>query len=569
MGRFKGVIETIQDYFGRLSVTQKLLVSSLVVIMLMTLFVVQQYASATKLTPVLPGATAEDQDRAMTSLVSSGFRPSLRNGEVMVKPNDVHRARAYLVETGTAPADTSIMFNNLAENWSWTMPSEQQSKLEIIATQNELEKIIAAMSDVNSAKVILNLPAKRTLGSPRTKPSAMVTVWPVLRLDQKMVDSIANLVSSSRGIGLDQIRVIDAVNGKHFSARNDADYTATNYLEYVAAIEDRKYAQLMDLFAYIPGVNISIHAQVDNTRAEKQTTSYLQEGNGTVVPLTSEMTQESDLSRAARGGEPGVRSNVGASVAGTSAAQGDESSESQTETTFSPNVGSEREVVVDPRGRPTKINAIVNIPRPYFAAIWKQRQRAENPETPENEIAAPTDNDLDPIVQTETTRITAEVEKLIDTSAPPEGGDQFTGEVFVSMIPSAEDLGFSAGDVSGAGSLLGIPMGTINVQNSVKTVGLGALAVLSLVMLVMTATKAAKREELPSAEELVGIPKELDENDEVIGEALEADAALDGLELTDEDLRRRSIAEQVSELVAENPGDAARLLSKWIADDSG
>ena len=290
MGRLRGVLDTIQDYLSRLSSTQKMLVASLVVIMLMTLFVVQQYATVPQFEPVLPGAAAEDQDRAMVALNSAGFTPTIRDGQVLLNPQEVHRARAYLVESGSAPADTSIMFNNLVENWSWTMPSGQQAKLEIIATQNELEKIVSAMSGIRSANVILNLPVRRTLGQPRTKPTAMVTVFPFGQLDQKTVDSIANLVASSRGIDLDRIRVIDGVNNRQFQARSDNDYTASNYIEYVAAIEDRKYRQLMDLFAYIPGVNISIHAQVDNTRAEKQTTSYLKEGEGTVVPLQSELS---------------------------------------------------------------------------------------------------------------------------------------------------------------------------------------------------------------------------------------------------------------------------------------
>ena len=568
MGRLRGVLDIIQDYLARLSGTQKMLVASLVVIMLMTLFVVQQYATVPALEPVIPGAATEDQDRAMGALNSAGFKPTLRNGQVLLNPQELHRARAYLVESGSGPADTSIMFDNLPEKWSWTMPSEQQAKMEIFATQNELAAIISAMSGIRRADVILNLPVRRSLGQPRTKPTAMVTVFPYAQLDQKTVDSIANLVASSRGIEIGRIRVIDGVNNRQFKARSDDDYTATNYLEYVAAIEDRKYSQLMDLFAYIPGVNISIHAQVDNTRAEKQTTSFLKEGEGTVVPLSSEMNIESSQTRSAKGGEPGVRSNVGASIGGTATAKGDESSETQTETKFMPNVGSESEIVVDPRGRPTKINAIVNIPRPYFAAMWAQKQRSENPDAADADTALPTDSDLGQIITAETDRIRTEVERLIDTSAPPEGGEQFTGEVFVSMIPSMEDLGFNPGDVSGAGSIMGIPMGTISVQNTVKTVGLGALALLSLAMLVLTATKAAKREALPTAEELVGIPRELDENDEIIGEAIEADSALDGLELSDDDLRQRSIAQQVSELVADNPNDAARLLGKWIAEDN-
>ncbi len=48
-----------------------------------------------------------------------------------------------------------------------------------------------------------------------------------------------------------------------------------------------------------------------------------------------------------------------------------------------------------------------------------------------------------------------------------------------------------------------------------------------------------------------------------------AEASLDGLELSDEDMRRRSMEEQVGELVDENPEDAARLLGKWILEDQG
>jgi len=405
--------------------TQRLLVASLVVIMLMTLFVVQQYASVPTFEPVIPGAASEDQDRAMTFLASSGFDPKLEDGQVVVSPADVHRARAFLVESDAGPADTSIMFDNLIDKWSWTMPNEQQAKLETIAVQNELAKIIGSMRGIRSANVILNIRHTRSLGAPSTRPSASVTVFPSGRLDQKSVDSIANLVASSRGIDLDRIRVIDGTNNRQFQARAENDFHASSYLEYVAAVEDRKRSQLGDLLGYIPGVNISVHAQVDNTRAEKETTTYMQEGKGTVNPLTQEFTNESEQSRARRGGEPGVRSNVGASIAG-GGGRGEESSERRSETQFMPKVGSERQVVVDPRGRPTKINAIVNIPRPYFAAIWTQRERLSNPDTPASDIEIPDDTALASIITSETERIQSEVERLIDTSASPDGGGEGT-----------------------------------------------------------------------------------------------------------------------------------------------
>jgi flagellar biosynthesis/type III secretory pathway M-ring protein FliF/YscJ len=53
----------------------------------------------------------------------------------------------------------------------------------------------------------------------------------------------------------------------------------------------------------------------------------------------------------------------------------------------------------------------------------------------------------------------------------------------------------------------------------------------------------------------------------VIGEADEAEPALPGMELDDDQIRSRKVAEQVSELIRSNPNDAASLLRRWAANE--
>jgi len=70
---------------------------------------------------------------------------------------------------------------------------------------------------------------------------------------------------------------------------------------------------------------------------------------------------------------------------------------------------------------------------------------------------------------------------------------------------------------------------------------------------------------LPTAEELAGVPPALATDMDMVGEADEAEAALAGIEMSDDDLQLRKKVEQVSALVKEKPVEAAALLNRWIA----
>jgi flagellar biosynthesis/type III secretory pathway M-ring protein FliF/YscJ len=62
-----------------------------------------------------------------------------------------------------------------------------------------------------------------------------------------------------------------------------------------------------------------------------------------------------------------------------------------------------------------------------------------------------------------------------------------------------------------------------------------------------------------------GEPDQLDNSEDVFGEAGEGEAVLTGIELDDETLASRKMVDEVSTMVKENPENAATLIKKWIA----
>lgn len=564
MDRIQRVFSAISAALARLNSTQKLLAGAICVVLVMTLMLVQVYSGGREMAALMPGASAEQQQRALRLLQASGVAYTNEGGQLMVARSDHRAILAQLAEGDAMPDDSRVLFDNLIEKQSWTLSQRQNQQLETIAVQNELALIISKMSGIRSASVILNLPEKRSLGQPSVQPSASATVFASRPLDQATVDSIAQLVAGSRGIAPSHVRVIDGTTNRQYKAREEGTMAASTYLEYVAAVESRKQQQIQEMLsAYIPGVIVTVHAQVDVTQRRTETNAVLADGKGSASLLKSEQTMSREERRASSGGEPGPRSNTREDITGLGGEGGGPSS---TETTgdsqFQTEFGRENRVVIDPRGNPTKINAVVNIPRTYFVEVWKSRQPAPaaGGAAPAGAAPAePAENDLTPIVEAETSRIKKEVELQIDTSAGPE---TVKGEVQVSMIPLAIEFG---GAPVAPASILGMPTGTIAMDGLVKNVALGGLAVVALGLVVVTAMRTTKREVLPTAAELVGLPPALEGADDLVGEAGEADSALTGIELTDDEMRTRKIGEQVAELVTERPEEAARLLGRWIS----
>ena len=560
----------IAKYLGQLTVTHKLLVGCLVVIMVMVLFLVTQYAGSTAMRELLPGAPAEAQQRAVEFLRTSGAPHRVgTNGAVLV-PEDRHPAIfAQMAQAGGLPDDKTILFHNLVENQPWTLSRDQQRQVSNIALQNELARWLKEFDGISKAIVLIDVPEMVGIGGPNRKPTASVTVWPSYgsQLDQKMVDAVANFVAGSRaGLEASNVRIIDGSTGTQRSATNTDNLIPMTYREYQAAFESDLKRKIESLILHIPGAYAAVTAQVDVTRQSVQTERYLPKDEGTVSLPSRDSTRESEDSRETRAAEPGLRSNVTSDMMTGGSSGGTRSTQNEAETDFETRFGKRVEQVVDPRGMPTYLAATVLIPESYVVGIL--RKEAARAAGAGGNAVEPTADEINQRFERERAAIEESIAPHLTVSrALPDGQtSQARGEVKVSMIPVEGPAGIGAGATAG---LMGGGLSLGGLGGSlVDKVVLGALAVVALAMMLMMVRKAGKRTELPTAEELVGIPPTLQTNSNLVGEAEEGDSPMAGIELDDNQLRASKLLEQVGDMVQTNPADAAKLVGRWLTKES-
>src|SRR5690606_34397714 len=96
-----------------------------------------------------------------------------------------------------------------------------------------------------------------------------------------------------------------------------------------------------------------------------------------------------------------------------------------------------------------------------------------------------------------------------------------------------------------------------------KEIAIGALAVVSLFMVLMMVRRAAPTPVVSAPPEPRPTPQ-LASGEDLAGEVGEVDPMLDGMELDEDAVRAQQMIGQVSTLVKENPDAAAHLVKRWL-----
>jgi flagellar biosynthesis/type III secretory pathway M-ring protein FliF/YscJ len=568
MDQLRVALANARGYLGKMTASQKLLLGSLGVIAAMSLFVVSRYAAAPSRETLQFGG--DDQYRIVQTLSAAGIPAEDVNGEVTVPKGMTDRAIAVLSERGHLPDDTTILFNNLVTKQDWRNSREQNRQQFVFALQNELGRVISKLKGVRAASVIIDAPEPEGLGRAVRDATASATVWSSTgaSLGQDTVDAVAHLVAGARaGLRVENVRVIDGSTGTQRRASEDGQMQATSYLEHATVVENETRRKLETLLAYVPGVTVAVTAQVDVTRVSQQTRRHLPLNEGTVSLLRT----EDGLSVTESGGsmgaaEPGVRSMQGADINTASGLAGTSMEQSEDRTEFENAIGTEVSEMVDPRGMPTFLAVSVNVPESYVEGLIRREgatgdapegeAQGEQPAISRDQLLSRFDD-----VQTE---IAGSVRPHLKTRGTD--GSLVEGEVLVAMVPTATVgpvtppgggvLGLLTGP-GGAGGVLG--------GRPVDTLLLASLTMVSLGLMVMMVRKGTKRVELPSAEELVGVPPALHADTDMVGEAEEGESAMTGIEVGDDEMARSKTLEQIGEFVRTDPEKAARLVSRWMA----
>ncbi|MCP3903358.1 MAG: hypothetical protein GY715_06955 [Planctomycetes bacterium] len=552
---------TIAGQVSGFSPTARLLVGAILVIMMMALVMVAMVTGRAEMVPLGLGGnlTPEVRTRAISYLDERRVEwVEAANGDVLVPLDQKYAVLAQLTENELITTD-QINFKSIIEDDSPFLDRSTKAQRYLVAKMNEVARMIGALEGVQQADVMIDQPDRPGgFGITRIEPTASVSVRTRSgALTRSRADAIARMVAGAHAeLKVGNVIVVDARSGRTVTARTPGDLAASEHLEQKKEQERYHHNKIAEFLNYIPNVRVAVNAQVDGSEVVRKTVGVDEAKHGTMETRSRDFSS----TNATQAAEPGVRANAGEAIAA-----GRNRSSSMTETEglekTLPVFGTQESTIKGDRGFATKINATIKVPRSWFLRLYRQETGEEDADS--------TSPQFQSLVDAEVEKIRADVEPLIDTTAR---NGATLGTVVVSMFTDfdadgtvASGLGGGFGTVASGATGGG---GGLASEGLIRSVTLGALAVVSLLLMFMMVRKASRQEEMPTAEELVGIPPALAEVDEaLVGEADETVAAMEGVEIDEGSVRRSQMLEQINDLAQNRSDEVAGLLRKWIKTD--
>jgi len=520
----------------RLSFAEKGLIISLLVIIVLALSIGLYFAATPPRVPIPYGG---DLSAAVALLQSKGIDAKAEGNQLLVSSDQQYKAISALAEQHRMGGDAIEAFAKLVQADPWETNAQLRSKY-MVALQTYLGKVVSRMEGVRAANVMIALPEHKSFGRTTARPSAsvMVEMQGGGGVPKDMVKALASLTSGAVAEMKPQdVQVIDG-SGRSYRIDDPADQLPTEALELVRSEESYHKKKIEDLLS-IAGAIVAVSVDMDKVRKERVEKTIYQE----TEPIVSESSSEVVTRDMDRGGEGGVRPNAGLDIDGGGNVSR-EHRETTTQNRFGPKLPTQHVQQEIAGHQLQRINVTINIPRQYFVRIFQAR----NPEAD-----APDDAALQPIVSEQLALISDKVEPLITK------GDS-KGVVKASMYFDEPYLLPATAGVSGAG------VGSV-VTDYGGTALLAVLGLAALGLMLYLVKRTTQEEDMPSAEELAGVPQTLPSDDELLGEAEEVENTMAGVELDENQLMARKISEQISEMIKASPSEAAGLLGKWVAVD--
>lgn len=537
----------VQNQLGSVSFATKWLLGALVVILLLAGTMLVLWGGSADLVP-LDDVASGSQSEIYTALKADGIDARLRDGKVMVPVGQKEEAVGSLSRAGHLNPNAHIAFDKLMSDGSGSMllSSTEKNRNYLMAKSQFLSAVIGSFPNVETASVILDKPDPSGFGPSHIDPSAsvMVTMQPGGKVNRQMADTLIHMVSSAvAGLREEDVTVSDLMHSRSFTAADEDDAGSLASHEANLVSERLHKQKIEDVLRSWSGAMVAVKIVTSQVlREEVRSTEYDKPA------ISSTENNEIITEDIADAGEPGPRANLGTSIDGARTA-GSKHSETHSIENFTAPLATRQSTQKIAGNAIRKINVSVVVPRSYYVRVFQ----AQNPEA-----EAPSDADLQPIIDAEEAKIASVVQPQIVSSDEA----MAPGEISVAMVYDREYLEPATAGMGMAGGL-----GAVMGSDSVKTGILGGMAILTLGLMVYLTRRATRTEDLPSIEELAGVPPTLPTDDDLIGEVDEMDQGLAGVELDEDELRARQIADQISDLIRANPEEAGGLITKWVVDD--
>ncbi len=394
---------------------------------------------------------------------------------------------------------------------------------------------------------------------PRPKRRAAVAVKSLgsTSLGADQIRSIRQFVALGGGVNQSDVSVIDTNSGRTYEGPPkdgalSGDQNA--YADTQRRIEQEITQKIKDRLSMYPNVTVAVRAALEQTLEDR--TRQIKYDEKPTPLRTRETTIDETSSMTTNGGRPGAAPNgIGnQSVAVGAGGKDSENTMSESVNESENAAGITEQITVKPGLVPTSVTVWVGVPQSYSKEVWKH----EHPTPPGQDPVEPTVAEIQTIQAREITAIESAVVPLIPP-APP-GEDSFPRVRVTPYIDMPMPAPESPSIAQTAGAWF---------ASNWQTIGMLGVALVGIVFLrgmiqsaqdsTMAAVEAKNDEIRKMAEMRQGDQDDDDEFDEhssSFGNSLRGRSVATG----------RSLRDELSELVREDPDAAASVLQNWITE---
>jgi flagellar M-ring protein FliF len=275
-------LNEIKDFWNKRSLGQKSMIIGSVALFCIVLFVVSMMSSKVNYEPLYSNLSARETGEIKAQLDSRGINSLITdNGSTISVPEEaVNSLKVELAAEGY-PNSGSIDYSFFSQNAGFGMTDNEFNVLKLEAMQTELANLMKGIDGVQDAKVMINLPQESIWISDDQKQasaSIVLNTKPGYRFEPQQIKALYNLVSKSvPNLPTDNIVMMnqffeyfDLKNENNFNNPAIAFQTQHQIKKEIERDIQRQVQQMLGMMMGHNKVVVSVTADIDFTQENRE-----------------------------------------------------------------------------------------------------------------------------------------------------------------------------------------------------------------------------------------------------------------------------------------------------------
>ena len=317
---FKALLHQISQIYQKLSLKQKIVVGSSIVLVVAFLVFLTLYKSKSDsfagYSVLFENISPSDSALIVDQLNKDGIKYKLVNeGTILVPTSDVYKERIAVATLGI-PKESKIGFEIFDKQEFGATDAEQRVKFQR-ALEGELARTIESLSSIQKATVRIAIPKESVFTERQALPTASIVVElkPGVSLNAKQIFGIKNLVAASvTNLSTENVKIVnqEGVALGDEDGEFDSDAIAQQ-IRYKREFENNYEQKIVNVLAPIVGGADKVVAKVniDFDFDKKDTKSEVYDPNNVVRSESNIEEKRQGSAPNEVGGVPGAVSNIG------------------------------------------------------------------------------------------------------------------------------------------------------------------------------------------------------------------------------------------------------------------